>query len=74
MVARKQVVVWEDRFGKRHDTHAEALRAEAYNDLEEALENASAYGEMQVEDIPKFLDDNQELVRNYLALGIAVKQ
>lgn len=67
MVKKVTVERFEDRFGKQHDTMGEAVRAEAYADLIEALNSKySAYGEMEVDDLPRFIEENADVVRRFL--------
>jgi len=66
MVERKTVDVFVDRYGKQHETEAEAIRAEAYNDLMECLDNSSAYRQMDIEEVPRFLDEHRALVIRFL--------
>lgn len=66
MVERKTVVVFVDASGKEHETEKQALRAEAYNALSEALDAASAYRRMDIVEVPRFIDEHKELVLRYL--------
>lgn len=62
----KQVMIYVDKFGRLHDTLAEAESAEARYELIEVLTKSSAYGEMQVEDVSRVLDENADLVLRFL--------
>jgi hypothetical protein len=66
VVKKVTVSRYVDRFGTLHDTFAEAERAEAYRDLMETLALYSAYGEMSIDDIPRWLDANAATVQRYL--------
>lgn len=66
MVTTQKVLVYVDKFGKRHETLKEAERSEAFNDLKSAAEEAAAYGVIEAAELPTFIDENAELILRYL--------